>query len=190
MIIGITGGIGGGKTTFSNLLRETGYSVYDADLEAKRLQNEKPVIRLQITDLFGESAYNEDGLNRKYIAEIVFNQPDKLIQLNAIVHPAVKSDFINWMKRLPNESYYFIESAILFESHFDRIVDKIILVTASEEVRIKRVMQRDGLTREQVVQRMKNQMPEEHKVKLSHIVVYTDQNKELRLSLNEILKML
>ena len=190
MIIGITGGIGGGKTTFSNVLRQAGYQVYDADLEAKRLQNEHQDIRQQISDLFGESAYNEGGLNRKLVAEIVFSQPDKLLQLNAIVHPAVKSDFLDWMKRFPNEKFYFIESAILFESHFDKIVDKIILVTASESVRIERVMQRDGLTREQVVQRIKNQIPEEHKVKSSHFVVYTDQNKGLSLSLNEILKLL
>lgn len=190
MIIGITGGIGGGKTTFSNVLREAGYQVYDSDLEAKRLQNENQNIRKQISVLFGASAYNINGLNRQLVANIVFKNPEMLVQLNAIVHPAVEHDFLEWMKKYPNEKYYFIESAVLFESHFDSLVDKIIIVTASEDVRIERAMKRDSLSREQVIQRIKNQMPEEQKKMLSDYVLNTDQNKDLKLDLDDIFKFL
>lgn len=190
MIIGITGGIGGGKTTFSNVLREAGYQVYDSDLEAKRLQNENQNIRKQISALFGASAYKNDGLNRQLVANIVFKNPEILVQLNAIVHPAVEHDFLEWMKKYPNEKYYFIESAVLFESHFDSLVDKIIIVTASEDVRIERAMKRDSLSREQVILRIKNQMPEEQKKLLSDYVLNTDQNKDLKFDLDEIFKSL
>lgn len=190
MIIGITGGIGGGKTTFSNVLREAGYQVYDSDLEAKRLQNENQNIRKQISVLFGASAYNNNGLNRQLVANIVFKNPEMLVQLNAIVHPAVEHDFLEWMKKYPNEKYYFIESAVLFESHFDSLVDKIIIVTASEDVRIERAMKRDSLSREQVIQRIKNQMPEEQKKMLSDYVLNTDQNKDLKFYIDDIFKSL
>lgn len=190
MVVGITGGIGGGKTTFSNVLREAGYQVYDSDHEAKRLQNEDQNIRKQISALFGASAYNHEGLDRKLIANIVFNNPSKLAQLNAVIHPAVETDFLEWMKRFPDEKYYFIESAVLFESHFDSLVDKTILVTASEKVRIERVMRRDALTKEQVLQRIKYQMPEEQKIMLSDYVLHTDQNRDLKLCMDDIFKTL
>ena len=190
MIVGITGGIGGGKTTFSNVLREAGYMVYDSDLEARRLQNGDENIRKQISALFGVAAYNEKGLNRGLIADIVFNSPEKLAQLNTIIHPAVEADFLKWMKKYPDEKYYFIESAVLFESHFDSLVDKTILVTASEEIRIERVMRRDALTKEQVLQRIKHQLPEEQKIMLSDYVLNTDRNSDLKLYLDEIFETL
>lgn len=190
MIVGITGGIGGGKTTFSNLLRDMGFKVYDSDLEARRLQIEDNCVRTQMIELFGRNVYSGNSLNRSLVADVVFNNPGILQQLNAIIHPVVQSDFREWTLLYPNEKYLFIESAILFEAHFDKIVDKIILVTASEETRIDRVVKRDGLTKEQVKLRMKNQLSDEIKMKLSDVVVRTDRNEDLKVQLNDILNLL
>ncbi len=190
MIVGITGGIGGGKTTFSNLLRESGFKVYDSDFEARCLQVENQLIRTKMVELFGPDVYSENGLNKSLVAGIVFSNPAILQQLNAIVHPVVQSDFKQWTQLFPNEKYLFIESAILFEAHFDKMVDKIILVTASEEIRINRVVKRDGLTEEQVRLRMKNQLSDEIKIKLSDVVVRTDRNEDLQLQLNDIINSL
>lgn len=190
MIVGITGGIGGGKTTFSNLLRDMGFKVYDSDLEARRLQVEDKYVRTQMIELFGRDVYSGNSLNRSLVADVVFNNPGILQQLNAIIHPVVQSDFREWTLFYPNEKYLFIESAILFEAHFDKIVDKIILVTASEETRIDRVVKRDGLTTEQVKLRMKNQLSDEMKMKLSDVVVRTDRNEDLKVQLNDILNLL
>lgn len=190
MIVGITGGIGGGKTTFSNLLRASGFKVYDSDYEARRLQVENPLIRKKMMELFGSEVYSEKGLNKGLVAGIVFSNPEILQQLNAIVHPVVQSDFNKWVQLFPDEKYLFIESAILFEAHFDKIVDKIILVTASEEIRINRVVKRDGWTVEQVKLRMKSQLSDEIKIKLSDIVVRTDNNEDLKPKLDNIFKSL
>jgi len=100
MIIGVTGGIGSGKSTISEILRHEGFPVYDTDKEARRLQNEHPEIRTQLMALFGNNVYDETGLNRKFLASIVFKQPELLEKLNAVVHPFVKEDFIEWMKNI------------------------------------------------------------------------------------------
>jgi dephospho-CoA kinase len=172
LIIGITGGIGGGKSTLSEILREKGYFVYDTDSEAKRLQNEHPDIRRQLTAEFGNEIYDETGqLDRKCLASLVFENPKLLSKLNQIIHPVVRQDFSDWQKKYAQEKHLFVESAILFESGFDELTDKIIVVTAPEEVRIKRVAKRDGVTHEQVRARIANQMPEEEKIKRADIVL-------------------
>ena len=112
LIIGITGGIGSGKTTLSKLLRAEGYSVYDSDLEARRLQNEHSTMRKKIIDMFGKEIYDERGLNRSALGQLVFGKPELLTKLNSIVHPLVMDDFENWIdNRLPKKML-FIESAI------------------------------------------------------------------------------
>ncbi|MEA4936251.1 MAG: dephospho-CoA kinase [Paludibacter sp.] len=175
MVIGITGGIGSGKTTLSNLLRSHGFPVYDTDKEARRLQNENVRLIDQTKALFGEDIYKNGELNRIAVASIVFRQPELLMQLSSLVHPVVKNDFIQWAKSFNQEKLLFMESAVLFEGNFDTMTDKIILVTASDEIRIERVMKRDRLSREEVIARMKNQIPELLKAQKSDLVINTDQ---------------
>ncbi|MDR1585427.1 MAG: dephospho-CoA kinase [Prevotellaceae bacterium] len=175
LLIGITGGIGSGKSTLSELLRKRGYFVYDADVETCRLQNKDEEIRRNITDLFGKEAYRASGeLNRPFLAQIVFNNAEKLQQLNGIVHPAVKKDFQNWVKAHSGEEFLFQESAILFESGFYRMFDKIIAITASEDIRVERVTKRDNIAREQVMERMARQLPEKELAALADFIVNTD----------------
>jgi dephospho-CoA kinase len=176
LIIGITGGIGSGKTTLSKSLREAGYDVYDSDLEAKGLQTENPKIRKGLIELFGPEIYTPQGLNRPKLAEIVFADQSLLLQLNAIVHPIIRLDFENWVKQHSDRKFVFVESAIMFESGFSKLVNKTILVTASEQLRIERVIKRDGITEEQVKARMSKQYPDDVKIPLADYVIYTDDN--------------
>ncbi|MGI5975863.1 MAG: dephospho-CoA kinase [Paludibacter sp.] len=175
MIIGITGGIASGKSTLSNLLKAHGFPVYDSDLEARRLQNEHPEIISQTKALFGDDIYVDGQLNRPAVATLVFQNPELLKKLTDIVHPVVKAEFLQWTRQFKPNKLIFIESAILFEANFDKLVDKVILLTVSEEIRIQRVMERDGSTREQVLARIKNQIPDTEKIPKSDLVILTDQ---------------
>lgn len=173
LVIGITGGIGSGKSTLSQMLRTLGYPVYDTDREARRLQNEHPELVTSIKLLFGNDIYQNGQLNRPAVAERVFSEPDLLLQLTQLVHPVVKEDFAQWVA-LQNSTLVFIESAVLYEGNFDILTDYIIVVTANEETRIQRVMHRDGISREKVVARMQNQLSEEEKIKKANRVIYND----------------
>jgi len=179
LIVGITGGIGSGKTTLSKLLRAEGYSVYDSDLEARRLQNEHSIMRKKIIDIFGKEIYDEHGLNRSALGKIIFGKPELMTKLNTIVHPLVMDDFENWINNRLPKKMLFIESAILFESGFNRLVDKVVVVTASERVRIERVMKRDGVTVDHVKARMLHQISEEEKIKRADYVIHTDDGDPL-----------
>ena len=187
IIIGITGGIGSGKSTLSERLREIGYSVYDSDLEARRLQNEHPEIQDQLIELFGEDIYNDQGLNRPVLAQLVFGKPELLAKLNAIVHPVVHTDFMNWIQSHSAENLLFMESAILFESGFNKIVDKVIVMTASENIRIARVMKRDKVTEEQVKARMSHQMSDDKKIANADFVIHSDDCQPLVMKMKKIL---
>ena len=190
LTVGITGGIGGGKSTFARLLRERGYHVYDTDAAAKRLQNEDAGIRRKLMEKFGEQIYTAEGLNRKLLAEEVFAQPRLLKLLNEAVHPAVERDFQRWKTRHSHERLLFVESAILFESGFNRLVDKVILVTASEEVRVGRVMKRDSISLEAIKRRMASQLPEEEKAKQADIVIDNNSKTALSDNLEAVLRQL
>lgn len=174
LIVGITGGIGGGKSTLAEKLRIAGYNVFDSDMEARKLQNEDPDIRREMILLFGEDVYNEDGLDRKKVAGIVFQNKALLQKLNEIVHPVLRKEFARWIENNQSNKLLFVESAILFERGMYMLVDKIILMTAKEEIRIKRVMKRDNITVEQVKARMSNQLPEEEKIAKADYVIYSD----------------
>ncbi len=173
MIVGITGGIGSGKSTLSAKLREAGFSVYDTDAAARRLQNENVEIKNNIIALFGAEAYTDNVLNRSYIAGIVFNQPELLRKLNLIVHPAVRVDFKKWSEQHNSETLLFLECAILFEGEFYKLVDKIILVTAPQSVRIQRVIKRDGVTERQVLERINNQLSDAEMASKSDLIIDT-----------------
>lgn len=158
--IGITGGIGSGKSTVCALLRERGVAVYDSDAEAKRLMAESETLRQQIVEAFGAECYVDEGLNRQYLASQVFGNAEALQRLNAIVHPAVKDDFRAWAERQQG-AYVVLESAILFESGFDKEVDATLAVMAPLEERLRRTMERDGANREQVLSRIAHQMSDD-----------------------------
>lgn len=161
--VGITGGIGSGKSTVCAILAEFGVAVYDSDSRAKRLMNEDNTLRERLVERFGSEVYCAEGLNRRYLAERVFGNPEELKALNAIVHPAVMDDFDRWALEQEG-SYVVLESAILFEASLDRRVDVSVAVMAPEELRIERAMQRDGAQREQIVARMNNQISDQERV--------------------------
>lgn len=190
LIIGITGGIGGGKSTLADKLRSEGFEVYDSDKEARILQNEHPVIREKLIELFGSNIYNDEGLNRKELAQIVFHKSELLLKLNAVVHPIVKVDFQNWIDKRQAHNLLFVESAILFESGFNLIVDKVIVITASEDIRIKRVVKRDGSSVDQVRLRIANQLSEKIKVDNADFVIYSDDNQPLDGKMRKIITQL
>ncbi|MFH6996772.1 dephospho-CoA kinase [Flavobacterium sp. FlaQc-57] len=185
-VIGLTGGIGSGKTTIANYFAEKGVPVYIADDAGKKVMQSESIIE-QIKTTFGDIIFENEVLNRAKLAEIVFNNADKLAALNAIVHPAVKRDFELWL--LDNKRYQYIvyEAAILFESGRYKDCDVVITVTAPEEVRIERVLKRDNTTREQVLSRMKMQWNDEKRISLSNFVI---NNSNLKIAKEEVVKIL
>lgn len=185
-VIGLTGGIGSGKTTIANFFKEKGVPVYIADDEAKKVMQSIEIIN-QIKSVFGETLFENNILNRAKLAKIVFNNADKLAQLNAIVHPAVKKDFENWLQQHKNDQYVVYEAAILFESGRYKECDYIVTVTAPIEVRIERVIKRDNTTREQVLSRMEMQWNDEKRISLSNFVI---NNSNLKIANEEVVKIL
>jgi dephospho-CoA kinase len=172
-IIGITGGIGSGKSTLSRLLETFGIPVYIADTEAKKLMNTSPDIKRRLIQKFGEAIYSEGNLNRKKLASLIFCNPEAVSYVNSVVHPAVQSDFINWTK----SGFYpvvAVESAILFESGFNSLVDFTVTVSAALEIRIKRISERDHLSKKEITDRIANQIPEEERISRSDFVIIND----------------
>lgn len=189
-IIGLTGGIGSGKSTVANYIASKGIPVYIADEEAKKIM-EREDVKQKIQNLFDQSVFNSDNsLNRKKIAEFVFNHPEKLKKLNSIVHPEVQLHFKNWVKEHGNFPYIIKEVAILFETGGNKYCDKIILITAPEELRIERAMKRDNLTKNEILVRINNQLPDSKKKKLSDFVVENIDLNKTFLKIDEILKIL
>ena len=172
-IIGITGGIGSGKTTVAKMFESFGIPVYYADDEAKALMNRSKTIKKKLVALLGDSAYENEKINRKYIASKVFNHQDLLKKINAIVHPKVKVHFEKWLKK-QDSSYVLKESAIIFENNLQSHYDAIILVVADKHKRIDRVMKRDHLTKEQVQAIIKNQYSDQKKIPLSTYLITND----------------
>lgn len=158
--VGITGGIGSGKSSVCALLSAYGVAVYDSDERAKALMNESEALRRALCEEFGEECYNAEGLNRAYLASQVFGSEVALARLNSIVHPAVRADFRAWAERQQG-TYVVLESAILFEAGFETEVDTTVAVLAPKEERIRRAMQRDGVEREAIVRRIEHQMGDE-----------------------------
>ncbi len=175
-VIGLTGGIGSGKTTVAHFIEEFGFPVYYSDDRAKTIVNEDNGLRLKITELLGNEAYDAHGLyNRKTVAEKVFNNNDLLHRLNEIIHPAVRIDFENWLQR-QTKYLVFKETALLFELKLNRECYKSLLITAEDNIRIKRVMDRDNKTYREVQTIMEKQMPEKDKVRLADCVIHNNTN--------------
>ncbi len=178
--VGITGGIGSGKTTVCRIFEQLGIPIYYADERAKALMIENKTVVAKLKKLFGEEAYLPDGtLNRKWIGSIVFQDGKKLEQLNAIVHPAVIQDGEAWHKLQHNLPYTLKESALLFEIKSEIFYDKTIAVYAPKETRIQRVIERDGLTKAAVEDRIDKQLDDEKKRQLADYVIINDGQKML-----------
>lgn len=172
--VAITGGIGSGKTFVCQIFKTLGVPVYYADEKAKYLMNNNANVINEIKMLFGADIYNPD-LDRKRLSSIVFNNKDMLDALNNIVHPAVRLDFMVWANA-QNTSYVIEESAIIFESNHADMFDKIITVTADEEIRIERAMKRDGTDRKTVLDRINNQISDTYKANHSDFVIINNEN--------------
>jgi dephospho-CoA kinase len=174
--VGISGGIGSGKTIICTIFQILGISVYNSDLKAKKIMETNQEVRKEIINLLGKESYlNNFTLNRKFIAQKIFNQKELLSKLNEIVHTAVRQDAEIWSKNIPQEGgYYLRESAILFETGIYKQLHINILVVAPEKLRIQRIKNRDGLSGEDITLRMKNQWSDEQKLKLTDFVIIND----------------
>lgn len=176
--IGLTGGIGSGKSTVARIFEVLGIPVYYADLEAKRIMNEDDELKEQVMQHFGEAAYQNGLLDNKYLAGIVFNDRAKLELLNSLVHPATIRDGEQWMKK-QTTPYAIKEAALIFESHSQEYLDYVIGVSAPQTLRIHRTMQRDKVTREAVLARMEKQIQEVIKMRLCDFIIFNDEQQLL-----------
>lgn len=184
-IVGLTGGIGSGKTTVATMFKNLGVPVYIADVEAKKLTNSSKVIRKKLVQLLGEEAYNSTGINRSFVAERIFQDTELLQRVNQIIHPKVKTHFKRWLKK--QEGPYCIkEVAILFENGGYKDCDYTILITAPKSLKIERLLKRDATTEEAIAARMKNQWSDAKKIKLAHTII---ENIQLEKTQKAVLKL-
>ncbi|NER11071.1 dephospho-CoA kinase [Muriicola jejuensis] len=183
--VGLTGGIGSGKTTVARMFQDLGVPVYNSDAEARRLMNQDVALKEQIIGLLGKEAYREGELDRPFVAGKVFGDKKLLKSLNSIVHPAVRSDFKAWAAR-QDTPYVLQEAAILFENGSGADFDHMILVTAPKKVRIRRIIDRDGHSETAIVERMKHQWPEKRKKALADFVI---ENTDLQKTRNQVLRI-
>lgn len=181
--IAVTGGIGSGKSYVCHLLEKRGISVYDCDSAAKRIIASSEKIKSELIALAGESLYSCNGLNKAVLTSYLLKNPDNTRKVNNIIHPAVADDFIS-------SGFHWMECAILFSSGFNRLVDKVICVTAPKEVRIKRIMERDNITIERTAEWIKLQMPQEEIAALSDFVIINDGNMDIDSQIDNILASL
>ena len=175
--IGLTGGIGSGKTTVARIFEVLGVPVYYADEAAKKLMNREGHLKQQVIHHFGEESYSGNTLNRSFLASVVFSDPEKTKLINSIIHPATLADAAEWME-LQRSPYAVKEAALIFEAGADKHLDLVIGVHAAFELRMQRAMERDHLPEEAVLARMGKQMDEEEKMKRCDIIIYNDE-KEL-----------
>ena len=178
MVLGLTGGIGSGKSTVARLFEMLGCAVFNSDVIAKEVYFDEAV-KQQVIELLGKEAYlTNQSLNKQFISSKIFSNTQLLHQLNGIIHPAVKNRFITFIET--NKQKTIIkESALLFEVGLDKEMDKIILVASDDELRIARVMKRDGLTREDVLKKIKSQLPQEEKIKRADYIIYNNEQQSL-----------
>jgi dephospho-CoA kinase len=189
--IGITGGIGSGKSTVSNIISENGHQVLNADNIAKKIMNTDAVIASKIIESFGGECFKDHKLNTKYLAEKVFNLPDRMRKLNEIIHPPTIDYIKKEIKSLhKNNNIVFVEAALIFEAKMEDLFEYILLVTAEEDLRIKRVLARDLETISEIRSRILNQIPEEQKRGRSHFVIENNSSmEELNSKVNFFLKI-
>lgn len=177
--LGITGGIGSGKSTISDVLKLLDIPVYIADIESKKLTETSSVIREKLIAFLGADLYENNQLNKKLLASIIFNDKTKLAKVNSIIHPEVDKHYTEWVNNHKNYKIVGLETAILYESNMVRLTDKTLVVYTPLEDRIRRTMLRDGSTREQVIERINNQMPDEEKIKLADFIIYNNEKQSI-----------
>ena len=175
--VGLTGGIGSGKSTVSKILISKGFSVYNSDNRAKWLMNNNDNLKSNIVSIFGDKAYLKGSLNRKYLSAKVFNDSLKLKALNNLVHPLIAIDFKNWLLHQKSKDFVFKEAAILIESGAYKEMDKIIVLSCPENIRLERVLKRDGNSPELVKKRIQNQISETEKINHADFVVKNNGSK-------------
>lgn len=189
--IGVTGGIGSGKSFVCALFALEGIRIYEADTRAKELLEKNPEIVTKVQSLLGAEAYFPDGrANRPFIASKVFSDKDLLTQLNAIIHPATIADFEQWKHNIPENypwNFQFKEAAILFESGTDKGLDAVVCISAPEEIRIQRVIQRDGLSREQILERIQKQLPEAERISRSDYILVNDGERDIKVQVQDLI---
>ncbi len=185
MVVGITGGIGCGKSMVSQIINLMGFPVYDSDTNAKKLTDENAEIRRKLTELFGAELYKNNRLDRAFLAQHIFSDTQARQTVNAIIHPAVLTDFVQWSQK-QTAPIVCIESAILFESGFDKYVDKILFVSAPMDLRIKRIQQRDKANATDIQRRMAAQSSDEALQKKSHFIVKNDEKHSLIKQITKI----
>jgi dephospho-CoA kinase len=186
ILVGVTGGIGSGKTIVCHIFEQLGIPVYNADERAKTITATDPIVKEKIKIRFGTSIYSAKGLNREKLAAIVFNDPIALAGLNHIVHPAVQKDYEEWLKLQKDSPYTIKEAAIIFETGSYKEFDQIVLIIAPEDLRISRVLKRNNITADEVKRRIANQASDEYKIILSNFIV---QNDEQTLLIPQVLKI-
>ncbi len=186
--LGVTGGIGSGKSVVCEVLRLHDIPVYDADLEAKRLNDTSPVIREKLIEAFGAELYKNDKLDRKKLAQLIFNDEKNLHRVNSIIHPELAKHFEKWTDERIEHPIAAIDAAVLFEAGFQQFVDKTITVFSPVETRIERVVKRDNLTKEQILSRINSQMSDEEKIRLSDFVIINDNKHSILEQVSTILK--
>ena len=190
IIIGVTGGIGSGKSYICRIISSLGFPVYNCDAEAKKLMNTNKHIINSLKQLIGENSYDSEGnLNKPIIAQFLFANEENAHKINSVVHPVVKEDFRSWASA-QNADLIFMESAILFESGFNDVVDNVITITAPPETRIERTIRRDNTTREQVIARMIQQMQDEERVRLSDYIISNNTNDNVEQQIKTIIETL
>jgi dephospho-CoA kinase len=174
--IGLTGGLGSGKSTVAHIFEVLGIPVYYADEASKRLMNDDDKVKKDVQNAFGENVYQDGKLNRKYLSEIVFNDKEKLALLNSIVHPATLRDAEDWLNK-QTTPYAIKEAALIFESGADKFLDLVIGVKAPLPLRLQRAMNRDNISREEAMARIEKQMNEETKISLCDFVIVNDEEQ-------------
>ena len=185
--LGVTGGIGSGKTLVCSIISAMGYPVYNADLEARQIVDTDLNLITKIKNLFGEDIYINNQLDRSRVAERVFSNQEMLEKLNSIVHPAVASHFRGWLIQYKSRNLVVKEAAILFESGANIGLDKIIVVTSPIELRVNRVVERDGVNTNSIFNRMKNQLPQDELIKRCDYII---ENDGVKLILPQIVRVI
>lgn len=190
--LGVTGGIGSGKSYVSSSLRLRGIPVFDSDSEAKKLMLEDRAIVSSLKNLLGNDVYIAGNLNKPLLASYIFSSPENALKVNSIVHPRVKQAFLRWADEcfMRGCNVVAIESAILFEAGFDDIVDRVVMINAPLEIRISRVMLRDNVTRDKVMERINSQMPDEEKMLKSDFIIMNDGIMSLDVQIDKLISSL
>ncbi len=188
--LAITGGIGSGKSYVASIFEKHNIPVYNADIESKRLTDTNDELRKKLIEIVGEECYDGTRLNRKFLAAYIFSSKEHLQQINSIIHPAVYNDYIRWIQRNSQHEITIMESAILYESGFDKFVDKVISVYAPLEIRIERVKQRDNAPEKEIISRINSQMNDDEKCSRADFVIINDGIKPVNSQVNDIINKL